>query len=887
MKKTNCYIFQLKELIFIGLCLTLFSFLFPQSSLAADTSLLQYPGVVKVDPNTNVAENNQIIPGDYAYLMRYYPGKTKLEYFGETTVAAGQVRISVATANQPGEHYVMYRNVSIFNGRFIDLKISVIEFTGNNTDRLRFHMALDDEDEFLRIDIQGAANRARAKLKYEFFYNDTGEVAAGFKTMWNYKRLNKNKSVSIPVSPSYLHSIFTYSNSELVYTSNPKDPSDTIQVVGVSGGESETQEMTTLYNTVDASFINSLNNGAIGLGYLKYESSPIVQVELPYPQIAGDVREDFPKISYQIYQDIPEQAKPNFYPKNYRMQVTFDDKAIDMKKFTWKVKNISGTDVTNKFTFNVVGNQMVITVPDALMANPDFVDNTYIFSLESELRQGADVDLNSYYQSDGYIHVPASVKYDTRDYSSSANSGIAKTKLKGEPTGTPIPQIVMVGSSSADLTPAKLVKDLKGILLGEEVEIVGFKAPKQFNTVGSDNIIVVLKGKKTGLVGEVTVPITVKQYSMPLLVTTIQTSIKQNDNSWVMGNLAKPGDLVQVKVQTSLTNDFSYWENAVIQSTLSSKFSQVTPISARLLLPDGTEKSLKTPTVSAAAPYVIRTVDEKLKVNLKGSILELVYYAKIADNAGTTTEKISAQPEGLQPGGTPIKATTIEETISVVGTTTVTVKFIDKNNKDLVSPLSLEKEVGSIVDFSKDPDVQETLSKLSEKKYVITKRPENEKNTVIKDKDNIISYVLEGMLSIVSAPSEIDFGTQKVGYSDIEADRPIFDKDLIIWDNRTDLPKWTLKARLSQVLTNQADSNKKLPNAIKYKTGTSTGTVTLSDSETAIPLLTTQNSDAGEYNVSDSWRKGESGFQINLPAGSVRKLGEYQAEIVWTVSETP
>lgn len=147
-----------------------------------------------------------------------------------------------------------------------------------------------------------------------------------------------------------------------------------------------------------------------------------------------------------------------------------------------------------------------------------------------------------------------------------------------------------------------------------------------------------------------------------------------------------------------------------------------------------------------------------------------------------------------------------------------------------------------------------------------------------KDKEVIFYYF--GMLKIQSSPSLFDFGIQTGEVNGMKLDKPeISGPPLVITDTRSTKQKWALKAKISEPLKSLENDKIIMTDIIKYRNSTEEVTLTNGDSV----IFTPENTNLGEYNITeDYWSKGE-GFLMDFPAGSIKGLGKYHAQITITL----
>lgn len=263
------------------------------------------------------------------------------------------------------------------------------------------------------------------------------------------------------------------------------------------------------------------------------------------------------------------------------------------------------------------------------------------------------------------------------------------------------------------------------------------------------------------------------------------------------------------------------------------------------------------------------------------------YFDRLAALTEADVQDDSQVTYKLQYGTEASEVVSITVNITVMpNTTTFIIKFVDEAGSELHTPITSTETIGSTVDLKTRADVLEAISAVEALRYVIDERPASESAVEIVNGGTEVTYRFKGTLSIFSAPKTIDFGIENVGNKDIRVDNPEFDEDLVIWDNRSVRTEWYLTAKLETELTRQVGTATVIPNAIRYRTidDNPNSEVTLSTTGAEEIVKKTQSTD--KYNVSNDWRSGNTGFKLEVPASAVKGLGEYQATILWTLSDT-
>lgn len=217
----------------------------------------------------------------------------------------------------------------------------------------------------------------------------------------------------------------------------------------------------------------------------------------------------------------------------------------------------------------------------------------------------------------------------------------------------------------------------------------------------------------------------------------------------------------------------------------------------------------------------------------------------------------------------------------------VTVSFVDETGEVLHAPLIFEGIIGTTLDLTKDAQVQQVLKELTEKNYLIKHRPESEDAVKIKETESSVQYQFEGSLFVYSHPKILSFGRQTLlkGLRFIKVEKATFDEPLVIWDNRKKSNSWKVTATLEKPLTSLTDPTQTLSEAIRYKKNEAES-VTFIEGNAEV-LATKTSNGTNKYNLSDEWKTGKSGFQLEVPTGKVVEPGGYRATILWQVGDTP
>ncbi|MEG0256031.1 MucBP domain-containing protein [Vagococcus sp.] len=503
----------------IGVLLLLSCIHFTSVKVIAADPLTEFKDINTVDKDTKIAKGGAI-PGDYSTAIRltdessYFFKGTKDDVTYNEIFKFGSDRSkqkvvfeeSSMKKNPSKDNSVRLNKIGILNGEYIDLRINIGYKSKNDKGKgilelyVPSYKNTDIKEEFLWFSTSKGGTSTEVYFEYEFLKHETEERVTDYKGMWNFKRINGNKEVSINLDTS--HALYVYENTSTVYRKDLNND----QLMYVTGsklaGDDYRNEFTNLLNLPNGVFHTNMVTKNAGANF-KYESDPITKLELGYPQIIGleNKDSDSREISYQVIQDMPKQIDKDFYPDKYEMIVKLDE-SIDVNSVGYEVKDVAGNIATSNFsaTRDVATNTLILSVSEKTLESTGFIDNSYRVNLKGTLKPSFEKNKTKYFK-DGYYEFPASVHYETNENKSGVSTG--KAKLKAGISADYIRQTVGQGSKTTDADwKAKTISDLFtnmiGAYEGDDLVIESIES-KTFLNKGEDFVDVTLKGSNSGL----------------------------------------------------------------------------------------------------------------------------------------------------------------------------------------------------------------------------------------------------------------------------------------------------------------------------------------------------------------------------------------------------
>lgn len=249
---------------------------------------------------------------------------------------------------------------------------------------------------------------------------------------------------------------------------------------------------------------------------------------------------------------------------------------------------------------------------------------------------------------------------------------------------------------------------------------------------------------------------------------------------------------------------------------------------------------------------------------------------ELQPKAYTVTLTVKAADSGLPADIT----TTIQVTVVDVDAV-LTVEFLNEANQVLPGyTVKINTQVGNKIDLTQEETVTTQLTNLTKAGYDIAERPANETAVTINNTALTVQYKVQGVLSLTSVPSALDFGSLTYNATTKRVEDPEFDEQLVVTDTRADAANgWRLTATLSTPMRN--GSGQELVNALRYVTG---GNETILNNNAQV-VYTNNKGTAGSYDVSDSWGKAANtdGIKLQIDSSDTVYTGDYVGVITWKV----
>ncbi len=469
------------------------------------TSILKYPGINIIDARTGEGPS---IPGKYAFRFVWSPQVT-YEVKGSSNDRSGQSQYTFRNSSR--EQYVLVKKAGEYQGKWIDVRVNIYSMTASSVD-VKTPTTKSEAKNFLQLYGNGRSGQTY-NASFEFYEHGTSKKVP-LTAMWNFKRVNSYKNVTLRNDGGHLTNLYAYNTSSIRYQDKGNNK---IEFSGTAGpvATPEADMTITFDNLTELPLEVKLNAGGVNLSY---DQLAIAQIEIPPPSVIGDVVEDDSRqLSYKVYQNMPAQSKSIHYAKSFVLESEVN------KDFT--VNNVSiqdvesGDDVSRFFDISTRDNKVIATAKANVLKTEEFNGNIYEMNITGSPVAGANV--MKYYKN-GYLEIPVFAQNyldGDKNGQESNRDGIAKIRYKGIPTGKPVPQKVVQGTDLTKMDITKFVTDLSvdtNLDVDKPISVVKLTNVPDTKKLGNHTVTVVIETKQ-GVQAEIQVPVTVVDGTLKLI----------------------------------------------------------------------------------------------------------------------------------------------------------------------------------------------------------------------------------------------------------------------------------------------------------------------------------------------------------------------------------
>ena len=513
-----------------------------QSLLAASpiTSVLKYPDVKVINNRTGEGSS---IPGKYAFRFVWSPQVT-YEVKGSTNDKVGQSQYTFRNASR--EQYVLVKRAGEYQGKWIDVRINIHSMTASSVD-VKTPTTKENAKEFLQLYGNGTSGKT-FNASFAFYEHGTNKKIP-LTAMWNFKRINSYKNVTLRNDGNYLKNLYVYNTSLIRYQDKGNNK---IEFSGTERIATPEADMTITFEDLTELPIEVKLNAA-GVN-LSYDQLAIAQIEIPAPDVIGEVVEDnYRQLSYHVYQNMPAQSKDIHYAKSFTLESEINKDFTINDVSIYEVED--EVDVSSNFDITIKDNKVIATAKANKLKTEEFNGQIYEMKIKGSIVKGADV--MKYYKN-GYLEIPVSAKNyingDTKGQES--NHDIAKIRYKGIPTGKPVPQKVVQGTDLTKMDIAKFVTDLSvdtNLDVDKPISVVKLINIPDTKKLGNHTVIAVIETKQ-GVQAEIQVPVTVvdgtlKLIDVPKEISFGDLTIPSKPTTYAPKSISNPLKVTDERVQ--------------------------------------------------------------------------------------------------------------------------------------------------------------------------------------------------------------------------------------------------------------------------------------------------------------------------------------------------
>ena len=397
--------------------------------------------VTKVNSST-------VIDSEYSFAPRFISGKTILEGFGGSSYSDDlwslnsdksvyywpseyKYPIRLTSSSQKGKIGVWYRNVGEYNGKMLDMKITLADWTELRSpitisttegNKVSYPTLFFDKTK-IKVDVIGGYIKA-PQYKFEFFdkqgnrVNITGHI--------NMLDIDDNQYVQ---SDDFSR-VYVTSNSNLSLTGSNK-----LKAPAGAVADGDQRGWATVLieskNTFSFKFANqnqdnenyqSVKRSNRGFYTILMDGNSLARFNTPAPVKTGPlVISAGENVSYSVAFTVPQQPSGYLYSKFYMTDAL--PEGLTYKGFS--VKDDTGADVSSLFTGDISGQNFTLT------ANSPSASNFYFKGYTVTINAVADEDFTGKQDSNGNVILKnqASITAQNTSTPETKNSNVVSTEV--------------------------------------------------------------------------------------------------------------------------------------------------------------------------------------------------------------------------------------------------------------------------------------------------------------------------------------------------------------------------------------------------------------------------------------------------------------------------
>lgn len=201
----------------------------------------------------------------------------------------------------------------------------------------------------------------------------------------------------------------------------------------------------------------------------------------------------------------------------------------------------------------------------------------------------------------------------------------------------------------------------------------------------------------------------------------------------------------------------------------------------------------------------------------------------------------------------------------------IVVEYIDMKGNELAPKKTLEGKIGEAY----------VTEEIAIPGYKIKFIPANAAGNFTED-SQVVTYIYEGLLLFVSAPTMLDFGSDlAIPNTETTYNLEKTEGELVVADYRSVGSDWSMTGKVLSEMT--STSGHVLEGSLYYRNGTNDYLFT---KNVSIPIHNETTKNSSPITISESWTEEGNGPKLKVKAGEPRNE-RYEGKIQWTLQNVP